>query len=174
VAVTEHAGFDEFVLARGDALLRHAYLLCGDRHWAQDLLQDALVKAHGRWRRVSSMEHPEAYVRQIIVNGFLTRRRQRSSGEIPVADLVDSAARGDHAAAHAARNEMWSLLATLPRQQRAAVVLRFYEDLDDQAIGHALGCGSATVRKHVQLALAKLKPHFDTAGTLVQEQDQHG
>lgn len=171
--MTGEPAFEEFVRARGDVLLRHAYLLCGDRHWAQDLLQDALVKAHSRWRRISSVEHPEAYVRRMIVNGFLTRRRRRSSGEVPVAAPYVAATAADPAAAHAERDEMWSVLETLPRQQRAAVVLRFYEDLDDHAIARELGCGPATARKHVQLGLDKLRTHFQSVA-LTQEQDQHG
>lgn len=171
--MTGDPSFEEFVRARGDVLLRHAYLLCGDRHWAQDLLQDALVKAHSRWRRISSMEHPEAYVRRMIVNGFLTRRRRRSSGEVKLAAPEVVGAAADPAAAHAERDEMWSLLAALPRQQRAAIVLRFYEDLDDHTIARELGCEPATARKHVQLGLAKLKAHFDSVA-LTQEQDQHG
>jgi RNA polymerase sigma-70 factor (sigma-E family) len=167
--------FEAFVVARGEALLRHAYLLCGDPHWAQDLLQDALIKTHARWRRVSSVELPDAYVRQVVLNTFLSRRRRRANGEVPVASLRIETVATDAVAAFVERDAMWSRLATLPRQQRAAVVLRFYEDLDDRAIASALACSPATVRKHIQLALRKLRPLVATdIRPRREEQEQHG
>lgn len=148
--------FDAFVTARGAALLRFAYLLSRDRHQAEDLVQDALSKAHGRWRRI---EHPDAYVRQAIVNDFLSWRRRRASSEL-VTDLpVEPHATGSsgHANQHAERDAMWQLLARLPRQQRAVLVLRFYEDLDDTTIASYLGCAPVTVRAHASKALACLR-----------------
>jgi RNA polymerase sigma-70 factor (sigma-E family) len=158
--MTAPESFDAFVAARGDMLLRHAYVLCGDRHLAEDLLQDALIKTHRHWRRVSQVDQPEAYVRRILLNGYLSGRRRRSASEVPTADHPPSGV-DDHAAAHAERGAMWQLLAGLPRQQRAAVVLRFYEDLDDHVIGIALGCSASTARKHVSLALHKLRHQLE-------------
>lgn len=148
--------FDAFVLARGPALLRFAYLLSRDRHQAQDLVQEALSRAHRRWRRV---EQPEAYVRRAILNDFLSWRRRRSSGELVTDELPEptSPGAGGHAAAQADRDAMWRLLARLPRQQRAVLVLRFYEDLDDAAIAGYLNCSQATVRAHASKALARLR-----------------
>ena len=148
--------FDAFVLARGPALLRFAYLLSRDQHHAQDLVQEALCKAHRRWGRV---EQPEAYVKRVILNGFLSWRRRRSSGELVTDKPPEPRGQtsGGVAGANADRDAMWKLLARLPRQQRAVLVLRFYEDLDDSAIAGYLNCSQVTVRAHASKALARLR-----------------
>lgn len=148
--------FDAFVVARGPALLRFAYLLSRDRHQAQDLVQEALSKAHRRWARV---DQPEAYVRRAILNDFLSWRRRRASTEVITHDLPEPGGHGagGHAAANADRDAMWALLARLPRQQRAVLVLRYYEDLNDDAIAAYLNCSPVTVRAHASKALARLR-----------------
>jgi RNA polymerase sigma-70 factor (sigma-E family) len=143
--------FEAFVSARGQALLRFAYALCRDADLAQDLVQDALVKAHGKW---SGVETPDAYVRKAIVHDFCSWRRRRASRDVLKSELPDAAVPGTGPEDRAA---MWPLLAELPRQQRAVLVLRFYEDLDDDAIAGLLGCSSATVRSHASKALAALR-----------------
>jgi RNA polymerase sigma-70 factor (sigma-E family) len=147
--------FEAFVAARGPGLLRFAYLLSRDRHQAQDLVQEALSRTHRRWSRV---DQPDAYVRRAIVNDFLSWRRRRASSEV-VTDAVPHTAAGGrgHAAAQADRDAMWRMLAQLPRQQRAVLVLRFYEDLDDPTIAALIGCSPATVRAHASKALARLR-----------------
>ena len=143
--------FEAFVSARGQALLRFAYALCRDADLAQDLVQDSLVKAHAKWSRV---ETPDAYVRRAIVNDYCSWRRRLSSRDLVTSTLPEGAAAGVGPEDRAA---MWPLLAELPRQQRAVLVLRFYEDLDDDAIAGVLGCSSATVRSHASKALAALR-----------------
>lgn len=148
-------GFDDYVAARGDALLRFAYLLCGDAHLAEDLVQSVLAKAYRRWPK------PEAYVRRMVVNEHLSWRRRRSSGEVVVAATPDAAAGG---ADLAERDAMWRLLATLPRRQRAVLVLRYYEDLSDAAIAEVLGCAESTVRAYATRALAALRLDVEVHG----------
>lgn len=143
--------FEEYVSARGQALLRFAYALCRDADLAQDLVQDALVKAHGRWAGIDS---PDAYVRKAVVHDFCSWKRRLSSRDVVTSVVPDRAGSEDGPEDRAA---MWPLLAELPRQQRAVLVLRFYEDLDDAAIAHALGCSAATVRSHASKALAALR-----------------
>ena len=143
------AGFDDFVAARGDALLRFAYLLCGDAHLAEDLVQGVLARAYRRWPK------PEAYVRAMVVNEHLSWRRKRSSREVVVAATPDVAAR--EPADLGARDEAWRLLATLPPRQRAVLVLRYYEDLSDRAIAEVLGCSASAVRAYAARALATLR-----------------
>lgn len=151
-------GFDAFVVARGHALTRFAHVLCGNLHLGEDLVQEVLVRAHRRWARIEEMEAPEAYVRKAIVREFLSWRRRRSSREAAMAELPDRpAVGGDLAAGLAARDEMWTLLAQLPRAQRAVLVLRFYQDMSDDEIAATLGCAPATVRAHASRALAKLR-----------------
>jgi RNA polymerase sigma-70 factor (sigma-E family) len=149
--------FEEYVTARGSALLRFAYVLCGDRYLAEDLVQEVLARAHGRWRRMAHVEQPDAYLRTAIVRQFLSWRRRRASGETPTHPLPEQISTTDTAARHAAQDEMWRWLATLPRKQRAVLVLRFYEDLPDPEIATALGCRETTVRVHASRGLARLR-----------------
>jgi RNA polymerase sigma-70 factor (sigma-E family) len=155
--VSRPDGFDGFVVARGQALLRFAHVLCGDGHLAEDLVQEVLARAHRRWERIERMEAPEAYVRRAIVREYLSWRRRRASTEAVVAEVPDRAYPYDTAQRIAARDEMWTLLAGLPRAQRAVLVLRFYADLADDEIAAALGCSPSTVRAHASRALARLR-----------------
>lgn len=152
--------FSEFVLGRSSALLRFAYLLTGDRHLAEDLTQEALVRAHRRWSAIVGEEGPEPYVRKAILRQYLSWRRRRSSAERPSAELPETpvgGVHGDIAARVAEADAMWTLLRTLSRSQRAAVVLRYYEDLPDAEIARLLGCSPSTVRVHAFHALQKLR-----------------
>ena len=150
-------GFDEFVVARGPALLRFAHLLCGNAHLGEDLVQEVLARVHRRWARIERLEAPEAYVRRAVVREFLSWRRRRASREAVTAQVPDRPDGSDTAHAYAARDEMWTLLAGLPRAQRAVLVLRFYNDLADDEIADTLGCTPSTVRAHASRALAKLR-----------------
>jgi RNA polymerase sigma-70 factor (sigma-E family) len=150
-------GFDDFVVTRGQALLRFAHVLCGNAHLAEDLVQEVLARVHRRWARIEYLEAPEAYVRRAIVREFLSWRRRRSSREAVLAEVPDRPSGQDTAQQLAARDEMWTLLAGLPRAQRAVLVLRFYDDLADDEIANALGCAPSTVRAHASRALARLR-----------------
>jgi RNA polymerase sigma-70 factor (sigma-E family) len=148
--------FEEYVTVRGPSLLRLAYVLCGDHHLAEDIVQEVLVRVHRRWRRVSEVEQPEAYVRRAVVREFLSWRRRRASREITIATPPErrTADGGDE---RAERDEMLRLLARLPRSQRVVLVLRYYEDLPDDDIADVLGCAPATVRVHASRGIAKLR-----------------
>nr|BFE63386.1 SigE family RNA polymerase sigma factor [Dactylosporangium thailandense] len=148
--------FTEFVHGRSQGLLRFAYLLTGDRHLAEDLVQEALVRAHRRWSGIVGEEGPEPYVRKTMLRQYLSWRRRRSFAERPVAELPELAT-ADPAARVADTDAMWALLRTLPRSQRAVVVLRYYEDLPDAEIARLLGCAESTVRVHAFHALKKLR-----------------
>jgi RNA polymerase sigma-70 factor (sigma-E family) len=150
--------FDAFVSSYGDALLRTAYLLCGDDHRAHDLVQSALEKALRSWSKVAAADLPVAYVRRIVVREHLSWLRRRSSAERPV-PAVDVVELGDDVAAVDARDLVWRALATLPRQQRAVLVLRLFEDLSDDDIAGVLGCRPSTVRAHASRALATLRTY---------------
>lgn len=154
--------FEEFVVARGPALVRFGYLLTGDAGQAEDLVQDALVKAFRRWSGDVAVERPEAYVRRIIVNDVTSWRRRRSSTE--VVGSVPDYGHGDAAEASADRDVMWRALAELPRRQRAVMVLRYYENLPDSEIAGVLGCGASTVRSLASRAFAALRRRPDLRG----------
>jgi RNA polymerase sigma-70 factor (sigma-E family) len=150
---------EAYVAARGPALLRTAYMLCGDRYLAEDLVQEVLARLHARWRR-QQIEHLDAYVKAAVVRQFLSWRRRRSGNErLMDPDREPGPVRGqaDTADAHAERDAVWTELAGLPRQQRAVLVLRYYEDLTDAQIAELIGCAPATVRAHAARALATLR-----------------
>jgi RNA polymerase sigma-70 factor (sigma-E family) len=151
------ASFESYVATRGPALTRFAYLMVRDHHLAQDLVQEGLARLHRHWVRVSDFDDPDAYVRKIMLNQLLSWRRRRSWSERTTADLGDAPLSDDAATAGAERDEMWTLLGQLPPQQRAVIVLRFYEDLDDDAIAALLNCAPATVRSHASKAVARLR-----------------
>jgi RNA polymerase sigma-70 factor (sigma-E family) len=161
--------FEGFVAARGPALLRLAVMLTGDAHAAQDLVQTALARALRHWAKVEAADAPEAYVRRIVLHEHLSWRRRRSNGEV-VSDAAVAArspsgvdpAGGDPAGPTVARDAAWRLLATLPRRQRAVLVLRYYDDLDDAAIAGLLGCGQSTVRSQAARGLAALRAAVPT------------
>jgi len=148
---------EEFVAARGDALLRFALMLSGDAHRAEDLVQSALARAYPRWQRIADMDAPEAYLKRIVVNEHLRWRARRASRELPVAAPGRDPVGIDTAGVHAERDAAWALLRTLPRRQRAVLVLRYYEDLPDADIASLLGCRESTVRSQAARGLAALR-----------------
>jgi len=158
--------FDSFVVARGPGLLRFAYVLCGDRHLAEDLVQEVLARVHRKWSRIEELTYPEAYVRKAVVREFLSWRRRLSNRELVAAYLPERTQDApDPAARQAVFDELWRLLATLPRAQRAVLVLRFFEDLPDARIAELLDCTAATVRVHASRGLARLRASMGPANT---------
>ena len=149
--------FEEYVTASSGRLLRFAYVLCGDRFLAEDLVQDVLSRTHRHWRRVET-ENPDAYLRAALVRAHLSWRRRRASTEKVLADPPEPGTGSvDFTEQLVSRDELWSLLAGLTRTQRAVMVLRFYEDLDDRRIAAVLGCAPVTVRVHASRALGTLR-----------------
>jgi RNA polymerase sigma-70 factor (sigma-E family) len=164
VTGSEPISFDAFVESRGRALLRFAYVLSGDAHLAEDLVQEVLARMHRRWDRITAMYHAEAYVRTAIARQFLSWRRRRSAGETILAEVPEPAACAEPQQQVLARDQMWRLLAGLPRAQRAVLVLRFYCDLPDDEIAALLGCGESTVRSQAARALARMRTRMAEEG----------
>jgi RNA polymerase sigma-70 factor (sigma-E family) len=154
------ATFEEYVHARGPALARLASLLTGDDHRADDLVQEVLAKVYVRWRRIAETDRPDLYVRRMLVNAHASWWRRLSNRELAVAVIHDRATGSDLADQAAARDEMWQLVATLPPRQRAVLVLRYYEDLDDASIADILDCSPVTVRTTAMRALAALRARY--------------
>jgi RNA polymerase sigma-70 factor (sigma-E family) len=149
--------FDVWVETRVGALLRFAYLVTGSQHAAEDAVQTALTRACERWSRVRRTDDPDAYVRRMIVNAHVSGWRRFGRRELTVAQ-VRGVERGlDHAEAVATADALWRACSQLPRRQRAALVLRYYEDLDYSQIAAVLGCTSGTARSHVHHALDGLR-----------------
>ena len=147
--------FDEFAAARLQAVLRFATALTGDPDLAKDLVQEVLIRASERWAAIGS---PEAYVRKMVVNEYLSWRR-RSWRLIPAetgsCDIGDPAP--DPADRCVERQALLGEMAKLPRRQRTALVLRYYEGFRDAEIAELMGCTPSTVRGHVFRALAALR-----------------
>jgi len=151
--------FDDFVRAELGALTKFTGALTGDRALAEDILSDALLKIARRWRRVAGMDNPAAYVRRTVVTTYLSdRRKDQRRRTVPAGDLATLDRPGpDASAAVIARDEVERLLAGLPRQQRAVIVLRYLLDETDEQIADALGCTTGTVRSHLSHARAALR-----------------
>lgn len=173
----EGVTFAEFAATRLPRLLRYAVVLTGDRELAQDVVQDVLARAQVRWRKIASADSPDAYVRQMVLNEYLSWRRRWAVRNVQAVgerflELSDrhSASR-DHADAVVDADDVWHRLATLPRKQRAVLVLRYYEQLDDDEIASLLGCARVTVRSNASKALKALRlqserQHITVAGDL--------
>ncbi|MEV0897015.1 SigE family RNA polymerase sigma factor [Actinoplanes sp. NPDC049802] len=151
--------YEEFADSRLSALLRYAVMLTGDPTTAQDLVQETMVRVQLHWTKVSRTDSPDGYVRKILTNQFIDMRRGSWWRRVLLwPDLDDSVpVTSDHADESAERDRMWSLLAKLPRRQRAALVLRYYEDLPDQEIADILGCAVGTVRSSISRGLGTLR-----------------
>ena len=147
--------FAAFVAARQRDLLRTAYLLTGDRDSARDLVQTALARTYLRWPHIRRTDAPEVYVRRVMVTthaGWFRRRVDEVlAAEPPDRGLADAAGAVDE------RDAMWALLRTLPRGQRACVVLRYYEDLSEREVAEALGCSAGSVKRQTARAMDKLR-----------------
>jgi RNA polymerase sigma-70 factor (sigma-E family) len=158
--------FDEYVAERGEALLRLANVLTGDPVAGEDLTQATLVDVLRRWDRVSGASYPEAYVRRVMLNRFLSWRRRRATTEVLVSDIEPHARdwQADPAVALAARDELRRALIRLAPRARAVLVLRYYADMDDAAIAEAMGVGAGAVRATASRALAALRIGMTPAG----------
>ncbi|MFD0403522.1 SigE family RNA polymerase sigma factor [Kitasatospora sp. NPDC127121] len=151
--------FVEFVQQRSGALFRTAYVLTGDAHTAEDLVQEALERSCRNWRRVAAAEVPEAYVRRILVNLVNDRwRRLSRSGERPgAAPGAEHADPRDAYRSVELRAELVTALHTLPMGMRTVVVLYYLHDLGDQEIAQTLDISPGAVRSQLARGLAKLR-----------------
>ncbi|WP_329105399.1 SigE family RNA polymerase sigma factor [Micromonospora sp. NBC_01699] len=162
------ATFAEFADTRLGPLLRYAVLLTGDPHLAQDLVQETMVRVQLNWRRVVRADSPERYVRRMLTNQYFDWQRGTWFKRVLLrADPEEAVApvRPDHAQLSADRDQVWGWVMRLPRRQRAALVLRFYEDLPDAEIADILGCAVGTVRASISRALAALRAELVEAGS---------
>ena len=147
--------FDEYVAARYAALTRTAYLLTGNHHDAEDLVQTALVKAVARWSRIA--DSPEGYIRRIMVNENVSRWRKHRGREVVVESVPDRVTVAGDDDSLALRD---ALMRLAPRQ-RAVLVLRYYEDLTEVETAHLLGIAVGTVKSQARDALARLRTVVD-------------
>jgi RNA polymerase sigma-70 factor (sigma-E family) len=147
--------YEEYVAARWSALYRTAYLLTGAHADAEDLAQATLVKAYLSWSKVAGAASPDAYVRRILTNTFVSGRRPLRIARERLVDSVPEIQASD--GIDLDRLQLWPHIASLPPKQRAVIVLRYYEDLSEQQIADALGCSTGTVKSNASLALRSLR-----------------
>lgn len=152
----EHeVAFSDFMAARWNALFRAAYLITGDAHEAEDLLQSALAKTFVAWKRVRAKEHADAYVRRVMINTAASRWRKRAR-EMLVDETPDLGHDGvlDSATTQVV---LWQRICELPPRMRATLVLRYYEDLTEAETARELGCSVGAVKSQTHHALKRLR-----------------
>ena len=149
--------FARYVRARQHRLLRAAFLVCGDVHLAEDLLQGALAKLAVRWERLRH-DNPDAYVRKILYRDAVSswrRTRRESLSLVPELDLAGT--EPDRASRAGERVDLLRALGQLTPKQRAVVVLRFFEDRSEADTADALGVSVGTVKSQTHAALGRLR-----------------
>jgi RNA polymerase sigma-70 factor (sigma-E family) len=146
--------FEEFAVARTPQLYRSAYLLCGDRYGAEDLVQETLAKVYVKWGH--RIDNPAAYAQTALVRTFLSHRRRKSSHELPYADLPDSPS-VDPTEASDLRLSLQEVLDGLAPLDRAVLVLRYSEDLAVGEVADRLGLTPGAVKNRSMRALERAR-----------------
>jgi RNA polymerase sigma-70 factor (sigma-E family) len=159
------AAFSEFVAGRSGSLFRTALLVVGDHQLAQDLVQESLVKTYVAWSRLRDVSNADAYTRRVIVTTSISWWRRRSSRERPVEQVPDVGIT-DRADRPDLDDELWVALRSLPPRQRAAVALRFCEDLSEVRTAELMGCSVGSVKRHTSMGLAKLRAQIGPSVSL--------
>jgi RNA polymerase sigma-70 factor (sigma-E family) len=152
--------FDSFVRTRTPALLRSAYLLTGDQHLAEDLVQSALALTHRSWRRLHHSGNAEAYTRKTMYHLQVSWWRRRRVAEAMPGELPEPRRGGgeaDSAQQVALRLMLRRALLKLAARQRAVLVLRFFEDRTEAETAELLGITVGTVKSQSAKALARLR-----------------
>ncbi|MGA5305843.1 SigE family RNA polymerase sigma factor [Nucisporomicrobium flavum] len=153
----EEREYTEYVAGRLSRLHRTAYMLCGDAHRADDIVQATLTALYVQWRKVSAAHNVDAYVQSILVRRYLDERRLRWSrvrlGGVPAhAVPIDAAEHGI-----VERDALLTALRALPKGQRAVVVLRYFDDLTVEATAEVLKCSVGNVKSQCSRGLAALR-----------------
>lgn len=168
-ARSDGEGFESYAESRLDMLRRTAYLLCGDVHTADDLTQTALTKLFMAWPRLVRRGELDGYARQVLLRAYLDLRRKGTHREVAVDDVATTSAPPASLTAPAPhpvedRLLLMAALDTLTPPQRAAVVLRYWEDLDVNTVGSLLGMPANTVKSHAARGLQALRSHLGERG----------
>ncbi|WP_424186212.1 SigE family RNA polymerase sigma factor [Actinokineospora sp. G85] len=155
----DDAEFTACFARHAPAVRATAFLLCGDRHRAEDLTQSAFLKLYLAWHRVDDREHLSSYLRTLVVRGYISEsrrlfwRRERSTDTPPEMPAPEVAGED--------RIIAWQLVTGLPPRQRAVLVLRYWHDLDVRETAEALGCSPGTVKSQTAKALAALRTRIE-------------
>jgi RNA polymerase sigma-70 factor (sigma-E family) len=150
--------FEAFAAARWSRLVRTAYLLTGDHHEAEDLVQSTLAKVFPGWATISRLDEPDAYVHRALINNNRSRYRRSRVRQLLTARLPEPV-QEDGGRTVEQRSLLIQALAGLPPKQRAVVVLRYWEDLSEQQVAEVLGCSPGNVKSQASRGLRKLRGH---------------
>ena len=170
MAQRDTVAFTEFVAARSPALFRTAFLIVGDHGLAQDLVQEALTKTYVAWPRLRDVGKAEAYTRKAITTTYISWwRRKAWRAERPRDDVPESGTTTlrEHGSDVVDRTWLWQELQSLPPRQRAAIVLRYYEDLTEAQTAEAMGCAVGTVKSQVAQGIKRLREQLGADVTLL-------
>jgi RNA polymerase sigma-70 factor (sigma-E family) len=163
--------FQEFVVSRGRSLLHSAYLLTGNLADAEDLVQSALAKTYQAWDRIEDRGALDGYVRRAMVNTHISWWRRRKVDEYPTDDLPDQPVDDSTVAMHT-QDALRRAIDRLPQRMRAAVVLRFFEDMTEAEVADILGVSQGTVKSTVSRAVAKLRTDSELFTELTSRETQ--
>ena len=171
--MSRDAEFGEYAIQRRPHLYRSAWLLCGDPHRAEDLVQETLTKLYVAWPRVSRSRSVDAYVRRMLVNGNIDESRRPWRRERPLSELPDAPAATTTVED---AESLWSALRALPAGQRRVVVLRHYWGLSVEETATDLGISPGTVKSQTSAALATLRRALtpEPAATITLPHDSTG
>ena len=156
------AAYSAFVSTHWRSLLRAAFLIAGNQSAAEDVLQSALLRLYEAWPRLDVTEPPLGYVRRILYTTHVSAWR-RTWREVPHDVVPDDRVSADPYQQVHDRDVLWRLVERLPYMQRAVVLLRYYEDLDEATIASTLGISTGSVKTHLSRAMRKLRD-AETAG----------
>ncbi|MEV0787914.1 SigE family RNA polymerase sigma factor [Kribbella sp. NPDC050459] len=150
------AAFEAYFAARSDAMRGTAYLLCGDWHRAEDLVQQTFTKIYQVWRRIQRQDAMDNYTRQTLIRTFLSERRRGwfryESVGVPPADPPTASAGPTEE-----RLMLLEALVKVPPRQRAVLVLRYWEDQSVEQTAELLDCSTGTVKSQASRGLAALR-----------------
>jgi len=163
---SEQESFEAYVRARTAVLTRVAYLLTGDHHRAEDLLQQALVRVAARWRKVVAGGDPDGYVRRVLYTQHVSWWRRIRLTEVDGQPPEGSVA--DHSDRVTVELTVRAALDRLAPRQRAVLVLRYFEDLTEVQTAEVLGCRVGTVKSQARDGLARLRAEAPDLATLLE------
>ena len=166
------ADFSAYMSGRQTALYRTAYLLAGDHAGAEDLLQTAFAKLYLSWDRIRDREALDGYVRRIMVNENNSLWRRAWKRKEVTTDEVPEQAHATDRHDHGERSALWDFVQTLPRKQRAVIVLRYYEDLTEAEVADILGISVGTVKSQASRALASMRQRVHTQPMLARDGEE--
>lgn len=149
--------FASYLEARQPALLRTAYLLTGSQHGAEDLVQETMAKLYLSWDKVRRHDSLDGYVRRVMINEHNSLWRRAWKRKEVATDVLPDRTAAATTAETGLNSTLWSFVQTLPRKQRAVVVLRYYEELSEAETADVLGISVGTVKSQASRALAALR-----------------